>query len=123
MPAAADLSFHEILQNIIGDVREIVRSQVRLTKAEIREEAARAKSFVILSGAGGVAALFAAFFVLLAIVFALSTVLPQWAAALIVGGTLAIAAGAILASSRKRLASLYPTDPTERKTADGPNIA
>lgn len=119
--AAADRSFQDILQDIIGDIREIVRSEVRLAKAEVREEAGRAKPSLLLTGAGGLAGFFAILFVLLAIVRALSLVLPQWAAALTVGVALAIIAAAILATSRRTFASLYAADQSERKTADGPN--
>jgi hypothetical protein len=39
--AAGDRSLSDVLQDIIRNVQEIVRSEVRLAKTEIREEAAK----------------------------------------------------------------------------------
>ena len=43
--------------------------------------------------------------------------MPAWTAALLVGAGLAVIATAILATSSKKFALLYPGDRTERKTA------
>ena len=83
--SAADRSFSDVLQSIVRNVQEIVRSEVRLAKTEIREEAVKAKSASLFLGAGAVMAIFAILFLLVTIVFALSLVMPSWAAALIVG--------------------------------------
>src|ERR1700682_3918892 len=66
--AAGDRSLSDVFQDIIRNVQEIVRSEVRLAKTEIREEAARAKSPTLLLGAGVVTAIFAMLFLLLMIV-------------------------------------------------------
>ena len=75
--ASGDRSFSEVLQDIVRNVQEIVRSEVRLAKTEIREEAAKAKSSTLLLGAGALIAVFAMFFLLLAIVHALALVMPN----------------------------------------------
>ena len=41
--AAEDRSFSDVVQDILRNVQEIVRSEVRLAKTEIREEAVKAK--------------------------------------------------------------------------------
>ena len=102
-------SVSDVLQDIIGNVQEIVRSEVRLAKTEIREEANRAKPAVWLLAAGALAAGFAVLFVLLAIMHALSMVVPNWAAALIVAVSMAIVAGATLSAGRTRLKRFDPT--------------
>ena len=61
MAAAADRSFQEILQDIIVDIREIVTSEVRLTKAEVREEVGRVKSPALLTSTGVLIAFFSFF--------------------------------------------------------------
>ena len=106
----ADRSFAEVLQDIVRGVQEIVRSEVRLAKVELREEVGKTKSSVIMLGAGGVAGLFAALFLLFMIVAALSLVMPSWAANLIVGVVLAIAAAVMLSMgmSRYRLINAKP---------------
>ena len=43
--AAADRSFSDVLQDIIGNVQEMVRSEVRLAKTEIREQVVTSKSW------------------------------------------------------------------------------
>ena len=107
--AAGDRSLSDVFQDIVRNVQEIVRSEVRLAKTEIREEAAKAKSAMLLLGAGAVTAIFAILFLLLMIVHALALVMPNWAAALIVGAALAVVAGVTLPAGIKRFKQIPPT--------------
>jgi uncharacterized membrane protein YqjE len=107
--AAEDRSLSDVLQDVIRNVQEIVRSEVRLAKAEIREEAAKTKSATLLLGAGAVTAIFATLFLLLMIVHALALVMPSWAAALIVGAALAVVAGVTLPAGIRRFKLIHPT--------------
>jgi hypothetical protein len=52
---------------------------------------------------------FAVFFLLLTIVDALALLMPSWAAALIVGAALAIAATVMLTGGVKRFKQIHPT--------------
>ena len=108
MPEAASFTgsgrpVSDVLRDIIGNVQEIVRSEVRLAKEEIRDEANRAKPAGLLFAVGAVAATFAALFFLLMILYALSIVMPNWAAALIVSLSMAVIAGATISAARKRM--------------------
>ena len=107
--ASGDRSFSEVLQDIVRNVQEIVRSEVRLAKTEIREEAAKAKSSTLLLGGGALVAIFAMFFLLLAIVYALTLVMPNWAAALTVGAALAGVASVVVTASMRRFQHIQPT--------------
>jgi uncharacterized membrane protein YqjE len=107
--ALPDRSLSDILQDTIRNVQEIVRSEVRLAKTELREEAVKAKSSAMLLGVGAVTAIFAAMFLLLTAVYALALVMPSWAAALIVGTTLAVIATVMVTTSVKRLKQIHPT--------------
>ena len=107
--AAGDRSLSDVFQDIIRNVQEIVRSEVRLAKTEIREEAVKAKSSMLLLGVGGVTALFAMLFLLVTIVYALALVMPSWAAALIVGTVLAVVASVVLMAGMKRFKQIHPT--------------
>jgi uncharacterized membrane protein YqjE len=98
-----------VFQDILRNVQEILRSEVRLAKTEIREEAAKAKSSALMLGAGAVTAMFAMFFLLLTVVHALTLVMPSWAAALIVGGVLAGVACVILLAGTRRFKQIHPT--------------
>jgi uncharacterized membrane protein YqjE len=107
--ALLDRSISEVLQNIVRNVQDIVRSEVRLAKTEIIEEAGKAKTAGLLLGTGAVAAIFASFFFLLMVVYALTRVMPDWAAALTVGIVLAIVGGTLLSAGVKRFKEIHPT--------------
>jgi hypothetical protein len=107
--AVEERSFSDVFQDILHNVQEIVRSEVRLAKAEIGEEAVKAKSSAALLGGGAVAALYAILFLLLVIVYALALIMPNWAAALIVGAALAVAATLMLTAGAKRFKQIHPT--------------
>ena len=98
----AERSVSAVLNDIFGNVQEIVRSEVRLAKTEIREEAIKAKSPARILGLGALTTAFAVLFVLLAIFFALTLVMPAWAAALTVGIALAAVAGVLLKAGARR---------------------
>jgi uncharacterized membrane protein YqjE len=93
MMPPGDRSLSTILQDIVRNVQEIVRSEVRLAKTEFKEEVVKAKTAAVLLATGTVGATFSIFFLLFAAVYALSLVMPSWAAALIVGVVLAGIAG------------------------------
>ena len=107
--AAEDRSLSDVLEDVIRNVQEIVRSEVRLAKTEIREEAGKAKSATLLLGAGAVTAIFAILFLLLMIVHALALVMPSRAAALVVGTALAVVASVMLPAGVRRFKQIPPT--------------
>jgi uncharacterized membrane protein YqjE len=107
--SAEDRSLSDVLQDILRNVQEIVRSEVRLAKTEIREEAGKAKFSAVLIGAGAVTAIFAILFLLFMIVYALALFMPSWAAALIVGAALAILATLMLMGGIRRFKQIRPT--------------
>jgi len=93
----------EVLQDIVGNIQEIIRSEFRLGTAEIKEEAAEAAKPVATVGAGIIFGVYALGFLFLAIVYALSTVVAPWMAALIVTGITALMAAVLVASGRGQL--------------------
>jgi uncharacterized membrane protein YqjE len=103
-----DRSFSDVLHDVVRNVQEIVRSEVRLAKTEIQEEAVKAKSAAAMLGAGVATAVFSTLFLLLTIVYALALVMPSWAAALIVGAALAIVAAVMLNGGINRLKQVHP---------------
>ena len=102
-------SFPEVLQDIVGNLQEIIRSEFRLAKTEIKEEAAKAAKPAATFGVGLVLGFYGIGFLLLASVYGLSTVMAGWLAALLVGAILAIVAIALLSSSGKKLKRVNPT--------------
>jgi Putative Actinobacterial Holin-X, holin superfamily III len=104
--AAGIRSIPEILQDVLTNIQDIVRAEVRLAKAELGDELNAARSGGILIGVGAVAAIFSALFLLLACVYALSLVMPNWAAALIVAAAMGAAAAVTLSLGSKRLKTI-----------------
>lgn len=104
--AAGIRSIPEILQDVLTNIQDIVRAEVRLAKAELGEELNAARSGGLLIGIGAVAAIFSTLFLLLACVYALARVVPDWAAALIVAAAVGIAAAVTLSLGLKRLKTI-----------------
>jgi len=107
--SAEGRSLSDVFQNIVRNVQEIVRSEIRLAKTEVREEILEAKSATLLLATGIGACIFAILFLLLSLVYGLATVIPSWAAALAVGVGLALAATLTLIASTRRFKQLTPT--------------
>ena len=109
MPAPqAQRSVPEVLQDIVGNLQEIIRSEFRLAKTEIKEKAERASRPAATFGIGLFLACYGTGFLLLAAVYALSTVMAGWLAALLIGTILVLAALALLSSSGKQLKDVNP---------------
>jgi uncharacterized membrane protein YqjE len=96
-------SVPEVVQDIIGNIQEICRSEFRLAKAEIQEEVAEASPHAVTLGAGLVLAAYALGLLLLALVYALATLVAMWSAALLVGGVVAIIAVLLINRGREGL--------------------
>jgi uncharacterized membrane protein YqjE len=84
MPTA-DRTISTVLSDIVANLQDIVRSELRLAKTEVTEELGKARTAGILIGVGTLLVIFSTLFLLLAGVYALSNIMPGWAAALIVG--------------------------------------
>ena len=110
--AAGIRSIPEILQDVLTNIQDIVRAEVRLAKAELGEELNAARSGGLLIGMGAVAAIFSTLFLLLACVYALARVVPDWAAALIVAAAVGIAAAVTLSLGLKRLKTIQAAPKT-----------
>ena len=110
--AASIRSIPEILKDVLTNIQDIVRAEVRLAKAELGDELSRARSGGLLIGVGAVAAIFSALFVLLACMYALGRVMPNWAAALIVAAAVGVAAAVTLALGLKRFKTIQAAPKT-----------
>jgi uncharacterized membrane protein YqjE len=102
-------SVPEVLQDIVGNLQEIIRSEFRLAKTELKEEASRAANPLATFGMGLVLGFYGLGFLFLSFVYGLSTVMAGWLAALLVGTMLAIVAIALMSSSGKKLKRVNPT--------------
>lgn len=100
-------SVPEVLQDIVGNIQEIIRSEFSLAKVEIKQEAAQAKGPAIMWLVGGALGLYALGFLLLTAIFGMATVMPIWLAALIVGFVLTVVSAALLSAAGKRLKQVH----------------
>ncbi len=102
-------SLAELLRDIVGNVQEIIRSEIRLARAELGDKARRMRRAGILLGAGAVIGLYALAFLLVSAYNAIALALPPWIAALIIGVVLGGAALGFLGAGRMRLRQVNPT--------------
>jgi uncharacterized membrane protein YqjE len=103
MSSGRDSSVTGLIKSLADDVTRLFSQEVALAKAEVATALNHIKAGV-LSLAIGLGVLFAGFIVLLfAAVAALSLVVSQWLAALIVGGAVAIIGLILLMVAKKNL--------------------
>jgi hypothetical protein len=100
-------SMSELLKDIIDTIQKIVRGEVRLAKAEVREEAINAWRPMRVLFIGAVVGLYAAAYLLLGIAHALALTIPAWASAGSVGLVLAVAAGIMISRGADRMKRVY----------------
>src|SRR4030095_10845527 len=102
-------SIPEVLQDIVGNLEEIIRSEFRLAKAELKEEASRASKPVATFGIGLVFGFYGIGFLLLSLVYWLTTLMAVLLGGLLLGAGLAVVAIALMSSSGKKLKRVNPT--------------
>lgn len=105
---AADRSVADVLQDILHNVQDILRSEVRLAKAEIRQEATQAAAAALWMTIGVVGLLSAWMFLSWTAVYALATVLPIWAATLVIAVAMAGAGGMVIRTGLRRFTRIKP---------------
>jgi VIT1/CCC1 family predicted Fe2+/Mn2+ transporter len=101
-------SISDVLRDIVQNIQDIVRAEMRLAKSEISKEIIEAKAAGILLGLGAASGFLAVLFALVAIVFALSNVIANWAAALVVAVSTGIVAASLVYAGRNRLRNVHP---------------
>ena len=96
----------QVLGDIVDNVQQIVRAELRLAKAELQDDLVLMKRTAILVSASAIAGILAVSLFCLAAVYALATTVPPWAAALIVGAALAFVALFCVMAARKHIAGV-----------------
>ena len=90
-----ELPIGELVSRLSEQVSHLVRDELRLALAELKQKGKRAGIGAGLASAAGVISLFGLAVLVAAVIAALALVLPVWAAALIVGGVLLLLAGVL----------------------------
>jgi uncharacterized membrane protein YqjE len=93
----------EVFRDIIGNVQEMVRSEVRLARVEIREETSKTARAGAMLAAGAVMGMIAGVFLLVCLAQLLDLIMPDWAAALVVALLMAIPAAFLVMKGLDRL--------------------
>jgi Putative Actinobacterial Holin-X, holin superfamily III len=103
-------SIASLLKDIVGNVQQIIRAEVRLAKVEVAGELVKARRAMVLLAIGGLFGAATLAFLLLAAMYALAHVVPPWvAAALVALGTGAIGGVLIVVGARQlKFVSLPP---------------
>jgi uncharacterized membrane protein YqjE len=112
----AERSMGTVLSDIVGDLQGIVRAEVRLVRAEIKEEVANARRGTILLAGGGVVLVLSVGLILLALVYALATVWPAWAAALTVAVLAGVVGASLVMAGRKAFSAVVLPPPRTAST-------
>ena len=105
-PEAADLRerpIAELLKQLANETTTLVRQELDLAKAEMREKAGKAGAGAGMWGAGGVIALLGLGSLTAFLILALDGIMPNWLAALIVGIAYAAIAGVLYVRGKQRV--------------------
>src|SRR5262245_34555206 len=103
MFAVVERSIASLLKDIIGNVQQIIRSEVRLAKAEAAEELSKFRRAIVLLAIGGLLATLALGCLLLGAVYLLAHVVQPWVAAVLVALGVGAIAGALIAVGARQL--------------------
>ncbi|GAA1314930.1 phage holin family protein [Saccharothrix xinjiangensis] len=101
-------SLGELVGELTQDLSKLMRQELELAKAEIRQEASKAGKAAGMLGAAGFAGYMTAVLLSLALVFALGAIMPLGWAALIVAALWGIAGFALFSTGRARLRTVSP---------------
>lgn len=102
-------SVGELIGDVARDLSTLMRQELLLAKAELKQEAGKAGKAAGMVGAAGFAGYMVLLFLSTALWWGLSNVMDQGWAALIVAALWAVAGAVLYTVGRKRLAELNPT--------------
>ena len=103
-----DRALSDVLHDVLRDLQEIVRSEVRLARVEIRQDASQAASAGLWIAAGAAGALTAWLCLVWAAVYALTFLIPMWASLLLIAAVMAAAAAVLVGAGVRRFRRITP---------------
>jgi cytochrome c biogenesis protein CcdA len=102
-PETAGRSVSEVLTDIVLNIQDMLRFEIRLVQSEVRAHLRSARTAGLLMVAAFIATLWCVFFLLLALYGGLRHVMPPWVAAVCIAAGLAVTAVATGAAAVQRL--------------------
>ncbi|MTD57345.1 phage holin family protein [Amycolatopsis pithecellobii] len=115
---AESRSIPQLVKDMSEQTRRLVRDEMRIAEAELKEGGKRAGIGAGLGGFAAVIAFLGGGALVAAAVLALALVLPGWAAAVIVGAVLFAAAGLFALAGKKQVQSAAPTETADEMRKD-----
>ena len=109
--ASEDRSVTELVTELSQQTSRLVRDELRLAQAELKEKGRHAGRGAGLFGSAGLLAFFGAAGLVTTAILALSLVLPAWLSALLVSLVLLIAAGIAALIGKKEVKEAGPPAP------------
>jgi hypothetical protein len=103
----------ELVKQLSEQTSTLVKKEMQLAQAELKEKGKKAGTGAGLFGAGGLVGFFGAAVLITAIVLALDTALPAWLAALIVAVVLLAGAGIAALQGKKQIEKATPPAPEQ----------
>jgi hypothetical protein len=101
----------ELIRQASEQISTLVRTEMRLALAEMKDKGRHAGRGAGLFGGAGLVALYGTAALIVAVTAALDLVMPLWAAALIVGAVLLAVAGVLGLTGRKQFVQAVPPMP------------
>ena len=108
--STGDRPFAAVLGSILGNLQDLIRSELRLVRTEVSEQMAAFSKGLGWVGVGIVSAVFAVGFALWGAFFGLLRVLPDWAAALVMAAALGILSATALLIYRAKRSAVRKTE-------------
>lgn len=107
-PEVTDRSVGELVGEVTSDITTLMRQEIELAKAEIKQEVAKAGKGAGMLGAAGYAGHMVALFLSITVWWALANGMDEAWAALIVAAVWAVVAAVLAVNGRKKLREVNP---------------
>ena len=108
-----DASAGELVKHLTEQVSRLIRDELKLAEYEMTRKAKRMGRGAGMFGGSGLVALYGIGCLLAAAIIGLASVLPAWAAALIVGGALLVIAGVAALMGKSKVSKAVPPMPEQ----------
>ena len=112
-PTGGEPSLGELVAQMSEQTSRLIKDEFRLAQAEMTIKGKKAGLGVALFGGSGLIAAYAVGCLVVAAILALAGPVPDWAAALIVGGALFAASGAAALIGKREVTQATPPVPVE----------
>jgi uncharacterized membrane protein YqjE len=122
-PLASELGTAELVKQASQQMAELVRGELRLAVAEVKDKGTRAGVGAGLLGGAGLVAAYGVAALLAAVVAALALALPVWAAALIVAAVLFAVAAGLAVKGRDKVTQAVPPTPDQALDSTKQDVA